>query len=137
MSWVFYALSAMVLFSGMHLVFKKLGVLGVSSSVMLFFIFLAGAIAYPLYIYFTGEKVLLNKEIILWIFLAAVLSIIANLLSLKAFLSAPNPGYTTALGSLGAIIVTVASYFIFASEITAIKFAGIILGILAVILITI
>ncbi|MDP3733872.1 MAG: EamA family transporter [Nanoarchaeota archaeon] len=135
MNWVTYSLIAMLLFAGMHLTFKKLGLLGVSSAMILFFVFLSGAIVYPTYMYFSGEKISFNNEIIFWLFIAALLSITANLISLKAFLAAPNPGYPGAISSFGIIIVTVVSYFIFSSELNIIRLIGVILGFVGIILI--
>ena len=67
--------------------------------------------------------------------LAAAFSYFGNLFQIHSFQNAPNPGYVIGIGALNIVVVTVASYYLFGSEVTVQKLSGVALTMLGVVLI--
>jgi len=135
-NWFVYALLGMVFFSGMILIFKKLVVAGLKPNVILFFIFTFGMLFYLTDIIYNKTSISINYYFLGFLILAAFLSYLGNLLYVKSLSTAPNPGYTTAINSLQIILITIGSFLLFGSGISAKNIVGIVLGLIAIILLT-
>ena len=83
----------------------------------------------------SGESFALEKSQLPWLIVAAVSVCVVITFSLKAQKIAPNPGYVSALESLSAIFVALASIYLFQSELSVTKFGGVILCLLGAFLI--
>ncbi|GEM_PF-3984321 len=70
-----------------------------------------------------------------YIFIAAVGAYSIIYFSLLAIASAPNPGYVSGLTSLSAVVVAIASVFLFDAHLSVSKFVGIVLSLIGVYLI--
>lgn len=136
MKWFFYALLAMVFFSGMILIFKKLMLLGLDTPRILLGVFIGGAVLYGLHLFSSPGRnlVSLTPFIIGLIILAAMLSYAGNLLHLKSMEIAPNPGFATGVVSLQAILITLGAWLLFQSSLSATKVAGLVLAMVALVL---
>jgi len=135
MNWFTYALIGAVLFSGMVLLFKKITATVKPATLMLYVaIFLT--IFYLLHVTITKTPVKINGSTMLWIAAASLLSYIANLVYTKSIALAPNAGYSTTIVSSQLAFITVASVFLFGSEITLIKGFGIVLAIISMIILS-
>lgn len=134
MNWFILALLAMLFFSGMILVFKKIVVLGVQPATLMLYVAIFLTIFYILHILITKTPVKVNTPVLLWLVLAAFLSYAANLFYTKSIALAPNPGYSATIVSLQLAIIAIASFFLFGSELTLLKGAGIFLAIVAAVL---
>jgi drug/metabolite transporter (DMT)-like permease len=134
MKWFVYALLAMVVFSGMILIFKKLMLMGVKSSVLLFFVFLFGMLFYLSHLVVTKTSFKVNFVVVLLVVLAAFLSYAGNFLQLKSMELSPNPGYSIGVVSLQAVVITLASVLLFHSSLSWINGIGVALAVVALVL---
>lgn len=135
MGWFLYALLGMVLFSVMLLIFKKLTA-DLKPNVLLLFIFGFGMIFYLADIVYANSPFNLNLKLVLLLLIAAFLSYLGNLLYVKSISLAPNPGYSAAIISFQVILITFGSYFLFGSQITVKGLVGIVMGVIAIILLS-
>ena len=134
--WLIYTLISVVFMAGMVLILKKLTLQGINAAVILFILFSVAAFVFGGHLLVTRTKLDVSFWPLILIVIAAVFSYVANLLQVKSIALAPNPGYVFAIVSLNVVLVTVMSYFLFASEISVLKGVGIVLGVIAVILIS-
>jgi drug/metabolite transporter (DMT)-like permease len=74
---------------------------------------------------------------VLILVLAAALSFVGNLCSLRAMSAAPNPGYSSAISGVHALVVTLASILVFGIALSWTKLVGVILCVLGVALLVI
>jgi len=117
----------MVCFASMQLVFKTLNRRGVDSAVSLLFVFAFGALLYLTHVRTVRTAVHLTTPIAGWFVLAAVLAYVGNLFSVRAIVSAPNPGYAIAIVSLQAAVVTLVSIVWLGAAFSWIKALGVLL----------
>lgn len=82
-----------------------------------------------------GNGYKLPSTQLIYILIAAVGAFAIIHFSLLAIASAPNPGYVGALTSLSAVVVAIASIFLFDAHFSVSKFVGIALSLLGVYLI--
>ena len=136
MGWILTALLGMLFFSGMILLFKLLTDKGVSASLLLFFLFLFGALFYFVHILATDASFTVSRSLLFLIAFAAVLSYLGNLLYVKSIALAPNPGYSAAIIGMQLVFITLASVFLFGSELSLQKGVGIFFGLLAIVLLS-
>ena len=134
MMWIIYALIGMVCLGVMTLIFKKLLEMGLKPELVLDFIFGFGMLFYLLQVVVTKTMLNINWNIIFLLALAAFLSYVGNLFTLKSLALTPNPGYTQAIVSLNIAFITLASILLFGSKITLIKGAGVVCAIIGLIL---
>ncbi len=83
----------------------------------------------------SGNGYKLPPTQLLYIFIAAVGAFAIIHFSLLAIASAPNPGYVSGLTSLSAIVVAIASVFLFDAHLSVSKFVGIVLSLIGIYLI--
>ena len=136
MNWLIQALLGMILFAGMILIFKKLTIENVQAEVILLFLFGFAFLFYLTQVIVTNPPIKLNTFLIVLLVLTAIFSYIANLLEVKSINTAPNPAFVTAIFGLHTILVAVGSYFIYNSSLSLVNGAGIVLGIIAIILLS-
>ncbi len=136
MSWVLYAILALLFFSGMILLFKKASDLGVKPAVIMFFVAISLALFYVGHIVITRTPITQSGTVIALLVLAGFLSYAGNLFYTKSIALAPNPGYAAALVGLQLAVIALASMFFFKSELTLIKGTGLLLAIIAGILLS-
>lgn len=135
-TWLIYTLISVFFTAAMVLIFKKTTMQGVDAAVILFVLFSVAALLYGAHLLVNRTSFNVGGWPLILIVLAAICSYVANLLQVKSIALAPNPGYVFAIVSLNVVLVTVASYFLFSSEITLVRGIGIMLGIIAVALIS-
>jgi drug/metabolite transporter (DMT)-like permease len=136
-SWVLYSIIAMIGFATMILLFKKLTIMEPKTEVINFYFFMFTSIAF--FLFSTLRKVQLHfpgKSLALFILLA-VIAVVANYASVSAIRSAPNPGYVRGIQSFEVVIITIAAFFLFRSEITTVKVIGMLLSLCGVVLLSI
>ena len=126
----------MVLFAGMILIFKKLTVEKVQAEVILMFLFGFAFLFYLTQVLVTKTSIKLNAFLIILLILTAIFSYIANLLEVRSINTSPNPAFVTAIFGLHTILVAIGSYFIYSSKLSIINGLGIVLGIIAIILLS-
>lgn len=83
----------------------------------------------------TGNGYKLPSSQLVYIFIAAVGAFSIVHFSLMAIAAAPNPGYVSGLTSLSAIVVAIASVFLFDAHLSVSKFMGIVLSLIGIYLI--
>ena len=136
MNWLIQALIGMVLFAGMILIFKKLTVEKVQAEVILMFLFGFAFLFYLTQVLVTKTSIKLNAFLIILLILTAIFSYIANLLEVRSINTSPNPAFVTAIFGLHTILVAIGSYCIYSSKLSIINGLGIVLGISAIILLS-
>ncbi|MBI2672552.1 EamA family transporter [Candidatus Woesearchaeota archaeon] len=136
MNWIIYAMLGMISLGIMSLLLKKLTIENLRAEVMLLFLFIFAAVFYLLQILVTKTQIKINYFLIFLIIAAALFSYIGNLFLVKSIAIAPNPAYSIAIISLQTILVAVGSYFIFNSQLTVINLLGVVLGLIAIILLS-
>lgn len=122
-NWKLAGIGAMLFFSGMVLVVKKMTILGFSASQILLILFFFGTIGFGIINLFGENKVVLPTEkptslVIIPVILALIFVFISDLAGFTAIKLAPNPGYAQAI--LGVDIVLI----LFLSKLFFLKDAG-------------
>lgn len=135
--WQWYAVSAMLCFATMQLVFAYLTRRGVNPAAILLVVFGVAALLYAAHVRVTRTQVPMTIPAVAMLITAAILSFAGNLFSLRAMASAPNPGYASAISGVHALVVTVCSIFIFGLAVSWPKLCGVILCMLGVALLVI
>jgi len=127
MEWYLYSVVAMLSFSVMMLIVKKVRDVGFSS--MQVNIFLFGFVFAELSLLIGGSfsKVISSGNF--WLFaillvIAAMAAIFANLADFKAVGIAPNPGYSQAIKNSNILPITILSIFIFGLDFNLAKLVG-------------
>ena len=134
--WIFYAMLAMLCFAGMQLLFKQLTRLGLTSPVILTFVFGAGALLFLTHIAVVRPPVPLSPRAVAMLGAASVFSYVGNLYMVRALGEAPNPGYAMAIVGVQAVVVTIASIALFGSEFSWLKALGVALSVIGVAVLT-
>jgi len=136
MNWLTYALLGMVFIAIMSLIFKKLTIEKLQAEVILVFLFGFAFVFYLTQVIITKTPVNVNYYLIILLILAAFFSYLGNLFQVKSIGLAPNPAFSIAIISLQTILVAVGSYFIFNSNLTLLNGIGIVLGVIAIVLLS-
>lgn len=127
--WILYAMSAMLLFAGMQLLFKQLLRMGLGSPLILVFIFGFGTLLYMGHLAVVRAPMTVSARAFGLLVAASALSYGGNLYMVRAIGQAPNPGYAMAIVGAQALVVTLASIFLFGSAISWAKGLGVALSI--------
>ena len=134
MNWFLLAFMALFLLAGITLIQKHLLNLGIHPVVWGLYLTLFSFIGFLLTATITKQKIVIPNIWIMFLILAGILALVANLAATYSFKLALNPGYTQAIISASGVIVLFASLFLFKSEINFIKLIGVFLTIIGVIL---
>lgn len=136
MNWLWYAILGTLSLSGMFLTIKKLGLLGVKTSVILVYLFVVASVLFLLY-NVVGKNNIIVKEnnALMLLILVGIFSFLGNFLLTKSMLLAKNPGYTNSISAFSIVLVAIASYFIFKSELTTIKLLGMVIALIGIIMV--
>ena len=135
--WPAYALIAMLCFAAMQLIFKQLTRLGLSSPAILVFVFAFGALCFTIHVIVFRTALPITTTGLTYLIAAGVLGYVGNLCSVRAIGVAPNPGYVVAIVSLQTVVVAGAAVALFGAALTWTKIAGIVLGLLGLVLLVI
>ena len=136
MNWFIQSLIGMLLFAGMILIFKKLTLENLKAEVILLFLFGFAFLFYLTQVIVTKTSFKLNAFLVILLILTAIFSYVGNLIEVRAIAVAPNPAFVTAIFSLHIILVAIGSYFLYNSQISFINGLGMVLGIIAIILLS-
>ncbi len=134
MSWFIIAFVSMLAFSVVFLLYRKIADLGVSSELLFLYYFGISTIVLFFYLYFNKIPLTVSKNAFVFILIAALLGVIANVLLVNSMKIALNPGYTLAIVAVNTLVVVIASIFVFKSEFGLIKGIGTFLVIIGVVL---
>jgi len=134
MGWVSLAVLAMVSLSVMFLLYRKLGELGVRSEVVLMYYFGISAAMLLIQLLKTNVPLEVSQYQLGLLIASAIAGVAGNIFILDSMNIAPNPGYTLAIVGLNTVLVAIASIFIFGSELTLLKGAGVILAVAGAVL---
>ncbi|UCD07735.1 MAG: EamA family transporter, partial [Candidatus Aenigmatarchaeota archaeon] len=91
------------------------------------YLFVFAAIMYLGYSFVGKLSLQVNITSLVILVIIGALSFVANIFSVKGLLSAPNPGFSTAVVSAQILIVMLFSVLLFGSELSTIKTAGAVL----------
>jgi drug/metabolite transporter (DMT)-like permease len=117
----------LVLFSGAFLLFKYASNNGVSALSIMVYFFGVAFVCFAGHAGMTRTQILSTPLIMGALVLAAVLGYAGNYCQTMAVTTAPNPGYALAIISSQAIVVALASCFLFSSDLSLMKIVGIVL----------
>ena len=134
MNWFTLAFIAMIAFSAVFLLYRKIADLGVRSELLFLYYFGISTVALFFYLYLNKLPLTVTNHALIFIVIAALVGVIANVLLVNSMKISPNPGYTMAIVGVNTLLVAIASIFIFKSEFGLVKGAGVILTVLGVIL---
>jgi drug/metabolite transporter (DMT)-like permease len=135
--WQWYAIVAMACFAAMQLLFKHLTRTGMTSPAILVVVFSLASVLYLLHVGTLRTPLGLNSTNLVLLSLAAVLSYVGNLCSVRAMAEAPNPGYATAIVGVHALVITLVAAGVFGVELSPIKGLGVLLCVLGIALLVI
>jgi len=135
MNWFIYAIFGMLAFSAMLIIFKQLSIMGLKPALILVFVFGFGMLLYLAHLIITKSPLNVNINVIILLGIAAFLSYIGNFFYVAAIDLAPNPGFAIAIVGFQAVLVTIASVFLFASEFSLVNVVGVVLALIGIILI--
>ncbi len=136
--WQWYAAAAMACFAVMQLLFKQLTRLGMTPAGLLCCVFLISSV------FFVAHLLILRSPwapvrapVLALLTLTAALGYIGNLCAVRAIGLAPNPGYSTAIVGLQALVVTLGGVVFFGAAVSAAKAVGVLLCVAGVLLLVI
>lgn len=122
--WILLSLTAMGLFSILMLLIVPLSRAGVDPAVVLFYSFAGGCLLDLAYLAFQGTPLRIPGLVLPYVVCAAVLSVFGNLCVWKAISLAPNPGYPVAVEASKMLVVTLASVWLFAADLSLLNGLG-------------
>ena len=125
--WFFSAVLALLAFAGMQLCFKYLAAGGVSTPILLLFVFVITTMLFVLHAAIIRSTLTVDPKLMKFIIAAAVLSYLGNLFMVRAIAEAPNPGYAMGVISGQAVVVTIGAILFFRSDFSVLKGVGIVL----------
>lgn len=134
MGWFLLAFISLFLFAGVTLVQKHLLNLGIHPVTFGLYLMAFTFIGFLLTAIITKQKIMIPNAWILFLILAGLFALFGNLAATYSFKLAENPGYTQGIISASGIVILFLSIFLFKSELTPIKFVGILLTTFGVIL---
>lgn len=136
MSWVTYSFLGMLAFAAMQLVLKRLTQLEPKIEVINFYFFLFSTAGFLLLSAMRGTKLVPSAESVPWFAAAGAIAVLANFWVISALRSAPNPGYVSGIRAFEMVIIAGATVFLYGSELTPTRIAGIALAATGVILLS-
>ena len=132
--WVIFSVTAAIIFSVMFLVFKKLSVFGAPLSLLS--VSIGTGICCLIHLAVNRISLYVPVSAIFWFGLASFLSYAGNYLQLRAINEGPNPGLATAIVGCQSIILMVASFYLFGSDLSVAKVVGVLLCIAGVVVLS-
>ena len=127
MNWIIYSIIVAISFAIVVLIYKKLLLLGINQNLLNFFMFGLVFLGFTSMIIVNKTPIKLSYLMILLLIIASIFALIANYLEVKAFDSAPNPGYVATLISTQIILISVLSVLFFKLDFSWVKFLGMII----------
>lgn len=137
MNWIGLSLVTLVSFSLMNILITYSVKKGIPVSFILLTIGIVFTVIYFLQTFINTKfnfEISLNILIILLI--TGLLSVVGNWTLVSAMRDAPNSGLALAIASLNTGVVTVMAMFLFKDKLTAMQIAGMVLGLVAIALIS-
>ena len=138
MHWFLTAFLSMILFVFVYLLMKKATLFGVDNVRLYFYYTITATTTMIIYALVTkgwkGETLGIPTGALVLIVIAAIIGTAGNLLFDQSLIDAPNPGYALAVSNANVILIAIASVFLFSSELSWIKTAGIVLTIAGIVL---
>ncbi len=134
--WIAYSFAAMVLLASMVLIIKQVALGGVASGVILFWLFVVGTVSMGCHLLVARQSLRVSGSVWVMIAVAGLLSYLGNLVYFRAMAAAPNLGYPVAIEGCKAVLVLIASVFLFDAGLSLPKAAGVVLCAAGVYLIT-
>ena len=124
----------MIGFSGIYILIKYLTMLGVTSPVVNVYFFCLTGLGFLGLNIFRGQEMGVSKPLWPAMALLVCFAIFGNYFSVKAYETAPNPGYAAAITAASVIILTLFSVFAFGSELTPMRGLGVALSVVGVVI---
>mgnify|MGYP001576813245 CR=1 FL=1 len=134
LSWYALSMTAAVLLAILVLIVKRGLNEGISSWLWMMYYYTFASIFLAVYLISNGSNIQVSKFLILLLIAASILGVLGNVASTQAVKLAPNPGYSMAVTSTQALLIVIASVFLFGSEFTILKGLGTFLVVAGVIL---
>jgi len=134
MNWFILALIAMISFTILFLILKKIADFGINSAVIYFYTSILAALVALIYIFGSNLRLNVNTYSLFLLIIVGIIAFIGNVFLIESLKVAPNPGYSLAVIAMNNVLVAIISVFVFKSEITLIKGFGILLAIIGTIL---
>ena len=119
-TWFLYSLGAMISFSGMTLMVRKLAST-IHGGVLAMLMLATVTFLYAVSLFIKKVPISLTREQIGFIILAALFSFVGNVCDVESIRMAPNPGYASAVKGGQMVIITIAAYFLFSGVTISIK----------------
>jgi len=134
MNWFWLAVVSLFALSFLFIFFRKLTSIGLKSEVLLMYYFGIVAVIFGFYAFSNRASFQLTQLQIIFLIAAGIAGVVGNLFLVESLRVAPNPGYTSAVVAGNVILVSIAAVFIFQSELSLVKGAGIVLAVIGIIL---
>jgi drug/metabolite transporter (DMT)-like permease len=132
--WFIYSLGAMLSFTAMTLILRKLTQTVHSSVIGMLMLGIVFSI-YASIIFIKKAPIALNKQEIILLLFAALTCYCGNFCDFESIRLSPNPGYASAVKGAQLVFITLAAYFLFSDVTLSIKgMAGIALVLTGVVL---
>lgn len=132
--WIIFSVTAAVIFSVMFLVFKKLAAFGAPLSLLS--VSIGTGICCVIHLIANRMPFQIPLSAALWFTAASVLSYVGNYFQLRAINEGPNPGFATAIVGCQSIILMVASFYLFGSDLSVTKVVGVLLCVAGVVVLS-
>src|SRR3989344_4959223 len=134
-AWFPLALLALFFFAAITLIQKHLLNQGIHPIIFGLYLMGFSFIAFLIAAIFMKQSFAVPKSWVFWLAILGIIALLGNLAATYSFQKVPNAGYTQAIISASAIVVLVASIFLFNSEFSWLQALGVMLTIIGVIII--
>ena len=137
MSWIAHSALATIFFVGVILFIKALTNQQLEAEILNLYFFLSTAAGFALVALFRQSEFSVPSTTYVLFLGLAVTAVAYNLFIVKAIEIAPNPAYPLAILSANVVIIALASFVLFSSEINLVKMIGVVLTTVGVVLVSI
>jgi drug/metabolite transporter (DMT)-like permease len=136
MSWYTLATISALIFGANALLIKHVNSNGITIPIIMFFLYLVGAVTTVFYSYVNNYKFFEFSKLTIFLILIGLFSTIGMLTQIRAINLAPNAGYAVAIISAQTIVTALGAYLIFGASLSVMKFTGILVTLLGVFIIS-
>lgn len=133
--WVIFSFLAFVAYFIVNFCFKFIS--GKNPFIAAFILYVFDLIIITVFVFSQHYKFDVDLKQIIITAVIALASITGTVFALKAINLAPNPGYSVAIFSSNFLLITIASIFIFGSELNIVKVLGMIATLIGLVLLSI
>lgn len=137
MNWTAYSIMTLFSLGFMILCFKQLTLMKIDSVIINMYVFGLTFIGFLVFALLRKADFSMPKAAIVIIVLASVLALVGNYYNIKGLADAPNPAYHLSIAFTRLLLVAIAAVFLFKSDFNWLNFAGVLVTMIGVVLVSV